>query len=260
MILNAILSFMLLTELAHNEICGFVCTPLTFRSIKPSKSQTCFCLRDNGSANLAVVIDSSNIIVQHGKNQDSLNKVDWEIVSELASLQTPWLKLVGEKLRNHRGEMLDYWRVEKEHSAVILTIHRGRVILPRQTFRPGVGYCTLDFCGGRVPKEVNDPIQIVPSIVRRELGIACTSDDFIEDLDRMNSRGWPINSSFSNQLLFGFVATVSNHTEFDADCLHSKSYSIASGQEMDQLLADISCLQCRTVLMNWLMQRGDTAT
>ena len=68
-------------------------------------------------------------------------------------LSTPWMILHGERLLDNQGQELDYWRVEKEDSAVIVTIVGDDFVLPQPVFRPGLGSSTLDFPGrehGRV--------------------------------------------------------------------------------------------------------------
>ncbi|WP_228040136.1 hypothetical protein [Nodosilinea sp. LEGE 07088] len=43
--------------------------------------------------------------------------------------------------------MLEYWRVEKADSVIILPLQNQRLILPPHTYRPGMGKLTLDFQG-----------------------------------------------------------------------------------------------------------------
>lgn len=185
-----------------------------------------------------------------GKNT---NRVEgkWNHLSEFVSIRSPWLKLVGEKVRDDRGHVLDYWRVEKDNSAVILTLHRDRVILPRPSYRPGLGRVTLDFPGGRIPNDAQDPIHVVPTILQRELGV--NNSDDIQSIDRLNVEGWPINSSFNNQVLFGFVVTLNPRVSLSTSKLYREaSYSTQSPEDMTKLLQDIVCLQCRSVLLQWM--------
>lgn len=67
---------------------------------------------------------------------------------------------------------------------------------------------TLDFPGGRVPSTAEKPlIDLVLAILQRELNIPDISnvnDSVIAPMESLNEIGWSVNSSFSNQRLFGF--------------------------------------------------------
>lgn len=170
----------------------------------------------------------------------------WEKISQFVSIDSPWLKLIGERLKDDRGQLLDYWRIEKEDSAVIVTVHRDRLVFPKPAYRPGQDATTLDFPGGRVPKH-QAAVEVVPAILRREVGL--TEGDY--RLLSLNEEGWPVNSSFSNQKLFGFVAIIGEDVEMDQTYLHSLSYALKP-QGIEELLDDLTCLQCRAVLLEWL--------
>ena len=92
-------------------------------------------------------------------------------LERFVELRTPWLTLIGEKLQDPQGQVLDYWRVEKADSVVIITIQGDNFLLPKSIYRPGVQSKTLDFPGGRVSHNL-EPIKVVPQILDRELGIA----------------------------------------------------------------------------------------
>ncbi|MCU0519060.1 MAG: hypothetical protein MUC60_19785 [Oscillatoria sp. Prado101] len=69
----------------------------------------------------------------------------WQTLDKFVEIRSPWLTLIGEHLQDNRGRILEYWRVEKADSAVILTLQNGNLILPPPTDRPGLGQATLDF-------------------------------------------------------------------------------------------------------------------
>ena len=200
--------------------------------------------------------DSANI------NRNSDNSSNWKTLKTITTLSTPWMTLQGERLLDNRGQELDYWRVEKEDSAVIITIMGDDFILPEPSFRPGLGRCTFDFPGGRIPSQIpaitktkQPMLDIAAQIVGRELGLtsSMSSSGSILDIQQINQKGWPINSSFSNQLLFGFVAHLDDSVcsdELTSDLLR---YS-TSPDGIEALLADLECLQCRMVLCEWLRQ------
>ncbi|CAB9507779.1 expressed unknown protein [Seminavis robusta] len=177
---------------------------------------------------------------------------DWTTLHKFTTLSTPWMALHGEKLLDDKGQQLDYWRVEKEDSAIVVSLTSDEFLLPEPSFRPGVGRCTLDFPGGRIPAntDLTGP-EVAAQIVQRELGI---SDDSIVSIAPINEKGWPINSSFSNQLLYGFLAVLdlSNDTVLSPGI---RKYS-TSAEGMEALLEDLECLQCRMVLLEWMRRNN----
>ena len=203
----------------------------------------------------------------------------WETISQIGSFETPWVPMVGEKIRDNDDNLLDYWRVEKPPSVVVVTIHRNKFVLPKQQYRPGIHKTTRDFPGGRLPKQfVDNPIDAVPDIIKKELRVSTGDIVSIESLH--NSRfgtvegreGWPINSSFSNQVLFGALARIRDDVQLDPMMLDEVSYKYSAAIDIDpnevdtskdggdknptaiDLLNEIDCLQCRAVLMDWIIQ------
>ncbi|MEA5508277.1 NUDIX hydrolase [Crocosphaera sp. UHCC 0190] len=177
------------------------------------------------------------------------NQPHWHVLERFIEINTPWLTLIGEKLQDERQQVLDYWRVEKADSVVIVTIQNAQFLLPTPSYRPGVKQATLDFPGGRVPSS-STPTAAVPEILYRELGIL--NSDII-DLTPLNQTGWAINSSFSNQKLYGFVAEISPHTVINGDRLTGTYPTTSEG--VTQLLKALTCLQCRALLWEWFGHR-----
>jgi hypothetical protein len=176
----------------------------------------------------------------------------WRVMSEIVTIQSPWLRIIGERLEDDHKQLLDYWRVEKADSAVVLTLHRDRLVFPKKSYRVGLNKATLDFPGGRVPEGMF-PSKVVPEILERELGIADASSSCrIESLNAQ--QGWPVNSSFSNQKLFGFVAKINDSIVLNPELLHVNSYNPKETEELDALLEELACLQCRSILMEWLVR------
>jgi hypothetical protein len=135
-------------------------------------------------------------------------------------------------------------------SVIVLPIqqdHLGQshILLPPASFRPGVGQVTLDFPGGqRLARQ--KPEQTAIAILHRELGVEANA---ISQITPLNPDGWAINSSFSNQKLYGFIA----HLEGDLlqpSGLRTISYP-ATKTGVRQLLDELTCLQCRAVLLEW---------
>ena len=176
------------------------------------------------------------------------NQTPWRTLERFLELNTRWLSLIGEKLENNRQEILDYWRVEKADSVVIITIQNNQIILPNSSYRPGVKQVTLDFPGGRVNQGLS-PKNAALETLRRELGI---NEFDLVSLNPLNQVGWAINSSFSNQKLYGFVAEISPQIIVNSKQIE-KIYPKTS-EGINNLLKDLKCLQCRAVLQEWLWQ------
>lgn len=62
----------------------------------------------------------------------------------------------------------------------------------------------------------------------------------------LNAEGWVVNSSFSNQRLYGWVAELRSGTD-----LSGGSRYPATEAGIGELLTELVCLQCRAVLMDW---------
>lgn len=172
----------------------------------------------------------------------------WIVKDQFLELQSRWLTLIGEHFQDSQGNLLEYWRVEKADSVVVLPIGGDRLWLPRPSYRPGLGTATLDFPGGRVAPD-QSPEQAAIAALQRELGV---TDAEIAQLSRLNSQGWPINSSFSNQKLYGFVAYLASAALAPLDTLAEPYPATQEGLEI--LLDRLLCLQCRSVLLTWWWQ------
>ncbi len=173
----------------------------------------------------------------------------WQRTAEIVAITSPWVRLIAERWIDDHGRELDYWRVERVPSVIIIPIWRDQILLPQPQFRPGVGRTTLDLPGGRVPSGAT-PLDVAPQIVQRELGIPPAA---IVELALLNETGWIINSSFSNQTLFGVVATVDDAVEAATPLLYRAVPN--TFQQVAGLINDLECLQCRAVLQEWVLSR-----
>ena len=158
-----------------------------------------------------------------------------------ANLSTPWFTLIGEHIQAD-DKVLDYWRIEKADSVIVLPVQANQLLLPPAVYRPGIGSETLDFPGGRCPKE-QAPAEAAQQILARELGIDVGAT---QSLMALNEQGWAINSSFSNQRLYGFVAQLHSGPVPKQD----RAYAI-DRTGIARLLLELTCLQCRMVLLEW---------
>lgn len=169
----------------------------------------------------------------------------WHCRDRFLSLHCRWFDLIGEHLQTPAGETLEYWRVEKVDSVVILPIYRQQFLLPPPIYRPGLGQATWDFPGGRVP-EGHTAAATATAILQRELGIPSHA---VQQLVPINPTAWAINSAFSNQCLHGFVAHLKPTAAINGAAIaHIWPTTVAGIQA---LLTDLTCLQCRALLLQW---------
>lgn len=177
----------------------------------------------------------------------------WQVRDRFLELHSRWMTLIGEHLQDSEGRTLEYWRVEKADSVIVLPIQERdvttgvteQILLPQASYRPGIGQTTLDFPGGRVPAGV-PPEQAAIATLQRELGIDATA---ICRLVSLNPSGWAVNSSFSNQKLYGFVAHLDAFVALQSERMVMTCPVTAIA--VRALLAQLSCLQCRAVLLEW---------
>jgi hypothetical protein len=113
-------------------------------------------------------------------------------------------------------------------------------------YRPGLGQSTLDFPAGRLPLGEN-PENMIPHILQRELNLTPSA---IGTLTALNPEGWAINSSFSNQKVYGYLAEILPTEYSETDDL-AISYALTPAG-LEQLLTDLTCLQCRALLSAYL--------
>lgn len=169
----------------------------------------------------------------------------WERGEAIVAIESPWVRVVAERWLDAAGRQLDYWRVEHAHSVVVAAVHRGRLLLPAPQFRPGLGRLTLDLPGGRLPAGRTPPEAAV-AIVARELGL---DPGAVGGLRQLNGQGWPVNSSFADQLLYGVVAEVRP----DAEPALPHEAIAYDGPGLRGLLGRLECLQCRAVVLELLL-------
>lgn len=180
-------------------------------------------------------------------NADPSNQ-PWQTHDRFLELHSRWMTLIGEHLQDQQGQTLEYWRIEKADSVIVLPIQDDWILLPSPSYRPGIKQVTLDFPGGRISAG-QTPEQAAIATLRRELGIEATE---ITQLIALNSKGWAVNSSFSNQNLYSFVAYIHHTTKFLSEFIAVTHPVTSDGVE--ELLQKLTCLQCRTVLLEWWLR------
>lgn len=172
----------------------------------------------------------------------------WKFLNPIATFTTPWLTLIGERLLDEQGKALDYWRIETDDSVIVIPVQGETLIIAGPYYRHGIQQETLDFPGGRRSKKT--PLnEAALGIIERELGI--DKKDVIS-IDAINTQGWPVNSSFSNQLLYGFAARL------DPEALFAPEFNVEKVplKNVKGMLERLDCLQCRSVLLEWMFQNN----
>lgn len=174
----------------------------------------------------------------------------WRLLSETTRLRSRWLTLIGERWRDARDQEVDYWRVEKADSVIIVPTQAKSILCCQEQFRPGIQRAALDFPGGRLV-EGKKPADMVPEILQRELQVP---PDTIRSVEAVNTTQWNINSSFSNQGLWVFHAAIDEHFHIPDYAVGMRVPLNTSG--VDQLLRELDCLQCRAALLEWRYAKG----
>ncbi|NCO75950.1 MAG: hypothetical protein GW795_04335 [Cyanobacteria bacterium] len=169
----------------------------------------------------------------------------WEVISQFVEIKSPWLKLIGEKVKDNKGQILDYWRVEKDDSLIIITEYKNQLFFPPWVYRHGINQVTLDFAGGRV----NPQITLEDNaflILERELNLEKKD---LKNLIPINQKPWIINSAFNNQKLWGFYSQIKS----EINVAEGIFYSLTQ-QDLLRLLNDLTCIQCRSLLLESICQ------
>jgi hypothetical protein len=93
--------------------------------------------------------------------------VSWRSLDERVRIPSKWVTLIGEKWLTDTGETLEYWRVEKADSVIVLPLQGDYFICLPPTFRVGAQRATVDFPGGQVlpnPPQGNGAANFDPGI------------------------------------------------------------------------------------------------
>ncbi|MCB2227334.1 MAG: hypothetical protein KQH53_11710 [Desulfarculaceae bacterium] len=173
----------------------------------------------------------------------------WSVEGTIFRLESRWLTLVVERVLDDKKNLLEYWRVEKADSLIVVPLYKDRVILPAPQYRHGLHELTEDLPGGRVEAgtSLHDGAF---NILERELG--CPRDDVVK-LECLSSDGWAVNSSFSDQRLHVYRAIL------DSDANRpplAQATDYAHDQAgCAQLFERLWCLQCRAALLESLRQQ-----
>jgi hypothetical protein len=162
-------------------------------------------------------------------------------IASTVVLQSRWVTLYKDHLLSNGGYELEYLRVDRSDSVIVLVRQAGKFVLPKPQFRPGIGGRTLDFPGGRI--DGTEPAICAELTVRRELQL---EEKVHVQLDQLTVRPLYVDSAFSSQEVFGFVSEIPEGTS-----LQGKLYTTS------ELMKQLQCLQCRAMLLEWRYRTGN---
>lgn len=167
----------------------------------------------------------------------------WKKNDEIIHIHSKWLDLYCETWDVGSGAICEYWRVEKADSVIVVSMYEEQFILPKPMFRPGVGRNTLDFPGGRVVDSSEKGLkERAKNILVNELNV---NKDNISRIEVLDGVGKYINSSFNSQRVFVVYAEIKKISKSD-------NFVSFKRENVDQLLKELSCLQCSYALMQFL--------
>lgn len=170
----------------------------------------------------------------------------WIKKDTITHIKTKWVDIFCELWIDNENKSLEYWRVEKDDSLIVLVTDKNDFLLPKRQYRVGADAETLDFPGGRF----NDKKQKIETraieIASKELNVEKNHLVFIKQL---SCKPFIINSSFNNQKLYVCLVYAK---ESNQDIIR---YSI---DDANALLQDINCLQCNFALNLYL--KSETLT
>ncbi len=161
----------------------------------------------------------------------------WKKLSTIAEISTKWVTIHVDEMLDSEGNKLEYWYYERSDSAIVIVRQGDNFILPKPSYRPGINAATLDFVGGRIPENMT-PDQAARMLIEKELKL---DKSVVKDmsLQPINKTPWFVDSSFSSQKLWGFVAEI----PLDIRLQVTQRFTIS------QLFNELHCLQCRALLL-----------
>ena len=66
-----------------------------------------------------------------GPSREVKRKKDehWDLLESFVRVGSRWVTLIGERWRYDKGKILEYWRVEKADSVIVLPLQRKHITL-----------------------------------------------------------------------------------------------------------------------------------
>lgn len=168
----------------------------------------------------------------------------WKLVRRMLELQSAWVTVYADQMIDNNGHELEYWHVDRADSVIVIAIHQGHFLLPEPTYRPGVDETTVDFAGSRIADK-QTPEEAALAVLKRELGIGRAQ---LTSLEPITKQPLHVDSSFSSQKLYSFVAEIAN------DATPSPAVRVHPLSKIEPLRQKLHCLQCRAILNEFVLQ------
>lgn len=166
-------------------------------------------------------------------------------VKNIFTLDSNWMQLYCD-IWEDNYTLIEYWRIEKKDSIIVVTTYNDNWILPKPQFRPGVNKKTLDFPGGR--QQSDDFLSDAKAIICRELKL---TTDHIKYVKELSTKKYIVNSSFSSQSVIYLQASLKDLHENTTDILKYPFDNI------NALYNDLECLQCLCALNLYLTKNSE---
>jgi hypothetical protein len=180
-----------------------------------------------------------------------VNQSRWQLLGTIATIESPWVTVKCERWQDDENRELEYWRVKRPDSVIVIPIHDGHFLLPHPIFRPGVDEFTWDFPGGRLQDAFSHE-EMARQLLEKELSISYHE---IYTISPINTDGYIVDSSFSSQRVWGYLA------KLDSDALVKENaigWRVPVNKEgSEELLKRLKCLQCRVLLLELLSSREE---
>lgn len=170
----------------------------------------------------------------------------YKIIDTFFNYKSKWVEFIGEVCFDGRNK-LDYYRIKRSDSIIILPIIDDKLLFPQLYYRHGVQEYTLDFPGGRIDSTDNINSSVL-KILKNELGV------FEKDVSSIqlvsSEKGYYVDSSFSTQKLYTVTVTLnSNEKKYK-----KKSLLKINKDNIWELYSKMDCLQCRFALIDWYLK------
>ena len=165
--------------------------------------------------------------------------MEWNKIKEVLHIKSDWMDLYVEMWKKG-NESIEYWRISKKDSLIVIGLQGGRLILPRPDFRVGVSEVTLDFAGGRVEDHSENGLKITAlKIAHRELGL---EKEYVKEIDLLDAKGKYVNSSFNDQKIYVALIHINEQVIINKEC---KVFGI---KQLALLYEQLKCMQCAYAL------------
>ncbi len=169
----------------------------------------------------------------------------YKIINKFFCFKSKWVEFIGERCEDEKKDLLEYYRVVRCDSLIVLPIVGNKLLFPQKYYRHGISNITLDFPGGRI-EDLKKIKNTAKKILKKELSIH--SKD-IQNIQIINNEGLYVDSSFSTQQVYTCIAYLDekNFKFNKIKCIEINKDNIIS------LYNIMKCIQCKNSLMEFYL-------